>query len=72
MISVQCELSRTETENTKTVTTVWIPEKFAVKHKLIVINSVPWQISKVYGRRDYKEVNERSQDYKHQRKASDI
>lgn len=72
MISVQCELQRTLPENSKAVTTAWIPEKFAVKHKLVVINSVPWEIARVFGRCDYKEVNERSQDYKHQRKASDI
>ena len=58
--------------------TVWLPSIFAVKGKTVAIvddhgGEVNWKVEEVYGRPvAYKEVNERSQDYKRTRKESDI
>lgn len=58
--------------------TAWIPTKFAVKDKKIEIDDPNggreyWVVEDVYGAPvPYYEVNERSQDYKHTREASDI
>ena len=52
---------------------VWIPEKFAVVGKIVkLIEEDGWEVFEVYNTRSSKEVNERSQDYKKTRKASDI
>ena len=58
--------------------TVWIPSKFAVKNKKLYIDDPNggrefWVVEEVFNRIvSYSEVNERSQDYKHTREASDI
>ena len=58
--------------------TAWIPVEFAVENKSIIIDEEGggrefWIVEAVYGKPvSYEEVNERSQDYKRTRKASDI
>ena len=58
--------------------TVWIPSKFAVKNKKLYIDDPNggrefWVVEEVYGKPvPYEEVNDRSQDYKRTREASDI
>lgn len=59
--------------------TSWIPEQFAVKGNYIKVldkQSFQWQdgwiVIEVGLRAPEEEVLERNQDYKHQRKASDI
>ena len=58
--------------------TTWIPSKFAVKGKSVVIDDPngpreQWMIEEVFNTiLPYSEVNERSQDYKRTREASDI
>lgn len=52
---------------------VWVPEKYAVLGKVVkLIEEDGWEIIEVYNTRPSAEVNERSQDYKKTRKASDI
>lgn len=69
----QCELRK---KNSIQIT--WIPEEFAKKGKYIKLlqdNNTwddGWQVTEVGVREEDKIVAERSQDYKHQRKASDI
>lgn len=63
-------------------TTSWIPEKFAVKGKYVKLKREGatgikkwdngWLVVEVGSRMKEEEVLVRSQDYKHQRKASDI
>lgn len=56
----------------------WIPVKFAVMDKKLIIDDPNggrefWTVEAVYGKPiSYEEVNERSQDYKRTREASDI
>lgn len=53
--------------------TAWIPEKFAVVGKVLKIKGDDgWLVVSIHSRKSEEEVRERSQDYKHQRKASDI
>ena len=69
----QCELV-----NGSMRKTAWIPSKFAIEKQKIYIDDPHgakefWIVERVYGApRPYSEVNERSQDYKHTREASDI
>ena len=68
----QCRLSDGICE-----TIAWIPEKFSIKNKIIRIESDKingnWKVIDVGERRKtFTEVNERSQDYKRTRLASDI
>lgn len=69
----QCVLKKNST-----TTTSWIPEKFAKKGKVLKLKdsgiwSDGWEIQRVGSKRILEnEVRERSQDYRHQRKASDI
>jgi len=57
----------------------WIPEEFAKEGKILELKNPQtgewdngWTVEKVYARSEESYVRERSQDYKHQRKASDI
>jgi hypothetical protein len=57
----------------------WLPSKFAIKGKVILIDDAvtgdqdTWTVDEVYGPElPYSYVNERSQDYKRTRRASDI
>lgn len=66
-------------EKKGTTTTSWIPEEFSVKGKVINIKDDNdkwdngWLVKEVYSHSvDEKVVNLRSQDYKKNRKASDI
>jgi hypothetical protein len=73
---VQCRLSRRDSTG-ETIRTVYIPEKYAVIGKTIRIDDDPdtchqWAIQETYGRMLSSEVNERGQDYKRTRKASDV
>lgn len=57
--------------------TAWIPIKFAIKGKYIKIkyNNLwddGWKVLECYSTMDSKYVQERSEDYKNQRKQSDI
>lgn len=68
----QCKLQKGNVTQT-----AWIPEVFANKNKYIKIKTDGrwengWQVVEVYGRMSAKQLTERSQDYKHQREASDI
>jgi len=55
------------------VTTSWLPEEFAKKGKILMLeHDDGWEVIEAGMSMDYKEVNDRSQDYKKQRKASDI
>lgn len=63
-------------------TTSWIPEKFAIKGKYVKLKKEGstgnkkwdngWLVVEVGSRMREEEVLVRSQDYKHQRKQSDI
>ena len=73
---VQCKLSRTEGPDL-IYRTAYIPEKYAAAGNHILIDEDPdtsnrWLIEEVYNRLLSSEVNERSQDYKRTRKASDV
>ena len=59
--------------------TVWLPEKFAVNGKVLIIDNdmtgckETWTVTEVYSKSlPYSYLNERSQDYKKTREASDI
>jgi len=72
MYSRQCIL-----RNNKTFTVSYIPEQYAKVGKILKLKENGewkdgWIVEKVGSRRLTEEVIERSQDYKHQRKASDI
>jgi hypothetical protein len=60
-------------------TTSWLPEKFAVHHKYLKLKNADgtwengWRVMSIGSQRwDESYLNERSQDYRHQREASDI
>lgn len=70
----QCQLSYGWTSKT-----FWIPSKFAIQGKLLLIDDditgrqEEWTVDEVYGPElPYSYVNDRSQDYKKTREASDI
>jgi len=67
--SRQCLLNR---NGLRTVS--WIPEKFAIVGKFLKLKEENgWQVEEVYDpAMAYEDVNERSQDYKKTRIASDI
>ena len=71
MNSVQCELI-SNTIDGLLITVTWLPDKFAIKNKSIIIDDFQWTVNKIYNKMPYKYINERSQDFKHQRKVSDI
>jgi hypothetical protein len=51
----------------------WIPEEFAVIGKFLKLDDDDgWRVKMVGARKGDKEVNERSRDYKKQRKGSDM
>ena len=53
--------------------TVWIPDKYAKIGNFVKLKEDDgWEVVGVYTKKDSKEVQKRSMDYKHQRKASDI
>ncbi len=70
----QCLLLRER----KAYKTSWIPEKFAVKGKVLRLKDDKgnwedgWEVVLVYGRMDSKTVNSRSQEYKKHRYITDI
>jgi hypothetical protein len=58
-------------------TVSWIPEKFAKVGKFVKLKDLEewqdgWEVVEVGIKKDSKEVQKRSVDYRHQRKASDI
>jgi len=69
----QCKLRRNSTE-----TTSWIPAEFAKKYKYLKLKGRDgtwtngWQVIEVGATKEYDQAIEDSQDYKHQREASDI
>lgn len=70
----QCQLSYGWTTKT-----FWIPSKFAIQGKLLLIDDdmtgrqEEWTVDEVYcPELPYSYINERSQDYKKTREASDI
>ena len=69
----QCKLRKGETH-----TTAWLPEKFAVKGNYVKLKQNGewidgWLVLEVSNvAMPYEEVRERGEDYKRQRKASDI
>lgn len=71
-LSTQCKLQRGNK-----ITYSWIPKKFAVKGKFIKLKNDGvwedgWQVVEVWSTRTAEETAARRDDYKHQRKASDI
>jgi len=64
----QCVLRKNNT-----VIVSWLPEKYAKRGKYVKLKDIDgWKIIEVGHRMKGEETLERSQDYKHQRKASDI
>jgi hypothetical protein len=65
----QCQLKRSNSH-----LTTWIPEKFAVKGKVLRLGDYGdgWVVVDVFTRLDSKEVGVRSGDYLIQRAASDL
>lgn len=68
----QCTL-----KNGTMYTVSWIPEKFAKVGKFVKLKDLEewqdgWEVVEVGIKKDSKEVQKRSVDYRHQRKASDI
>ena len=65
----QCKLQKG-----KSITTSWIPSKYAVKDKFVKLKKVNgWKVLEVFRpSKPSSSVVERSDDYKHTRKASDI
>lgn len=64
----QCKLKKGDV-----YTVVWIPEKYAKVGKYLKLKDDDgWEVVEVCTKKDSKEVQKRSVDYRHQRKASDI
>lgn len=64
----QCKLKKGDTYQT-----IWIPEKYAKVGKYLKLKDDDgWEVIIVGSKKDSKEVQRRSVDYRHQRKASDI
>lgn len=64
----QCKLKRGDTYQVS-----WIPEKYAKVGKYLKLKDDDgWEVIIVGSKKDSKEVQRRSVDYRHQRKASDI
>jgi hypothetical protein len=53
---------------------VYLPEKFAKKNKVVDIEGLKgtWKVNKVFNSLEEKYCFDRSQDFKHQREASDV
>jgi hypothetical protein len=70
----QCRLRTNETESCVTETTSWIPEKQAKVGSLVKLEGDKdiWRVTFVGERMKGGLVKERSRDYLHQRKVSDI
>jgi hypothetical protein len=71
---IQCELIREKGIGIISKITTYLPEKFAKKDKIIKLIALngTWRVNKIFSALDEKYCNERSQDYKKQRKASDV
>jgi len=68
----QCKLRKREKDQTTWITT-WIPEKYAKIGKFIKLkNDNGWEVIEIGDKKDSREVQERSMDYRNQRKVSDI
>jgi hypothetical protein len=68
MQHIQCRLKKGDSFQV-----TWIPEKYAKKGKYIKLKEDNgWQVVEIYSKKDSKEVQKRSVDYKHQREVSDI
>ena len=73
-VHVQCRLRRVNGVET----TSWLPKWYAVKGKFLKLKTDAgewengWEVVDTFGTMTSDEVRERSQDYKHQREASDI
>lgn len=70
----QCKLKKENTYQTS-----WIPSEFAKVGKILKLKDEDtgvwtdgWVVEAAYNTRSWQEVNKASQQYKHQRKASDI
>jgi hypothetical protein len=70
---IQCKLRRGNT-----VQTTWIPSKIAVVGNIVNLKEADgswddgWEVLETYTGLEWAVLNERSQDYKRTRKASDI
>jgi hypothetical protein len=77
---VQCELHRNEESGATVVLVTWLPERFAVINKILKLKEDDgswtngWCVMSVANSSKMKSsiLNDRSQDYKRTRKASDI
>jgi hypothetical protein len=71
---VQCKLRRVN----GVITTSWLPQKYAVVGKFLKLKNDEgewengWEVTATFAIKSTTEVLARGQDYKHQRKASDI
>ena len=64
----QCKLKKGDTYQVS-----WIPEKYAKVGKYLKLKDDDgWEVIEVGTKKNSKEVQKRSVDYRHQRKASDI
>ena len=78
MINMEYTCQQCELVNGSMRKISWIPSKFAVNNKKLYIDDPNggrefWIVERVFNRiMSYSEVNERSQDYKHTREASEI
>jgi hypothetical protein len=65
---VQCELHAGDR-----IHTAWIPKRFAVKGKRLIIDTMPgdWTVFATYATMELSEAHERSQDYAKHRDFSD-
>lgn len=51
----------------------WIPEKYTKLGKFLKLKEDNgWEVIEIFAKKNSKEVDKRSRDYKYQRKASDI
>ena len=72
----QCTLEKKVSTSCSKFRITWIPEKFAIIGRFLELqdNGVwenGWKVIQIGARKGSEEVNERSRDYKKQRKASD-
>ena len=69
----QCAMEKPLPSGGVMSTISWIPEEFAVIGKFLKLDDDDgWRVKMVGARKGDKEVNERSRDYKKQRKGSDM
>jgi hypothetical protein len=71
---IQCKLIREKNIGIISEMVTYLPEKFAKKDKIVKLTAFngTWKVKEIYLDLNEKYCIERSQDYKKQRKASDV